>query len=209
MKSQIINKIVDEEWEMFQKTQNVGGRASCQDNKPTFYTMRVSQFTFWNDECIESYLCDVEEAAKSGDNLVTYKYGYMMKATDPIGYEDIKDRLPEISEEKSTLVERLVEQTLSWCDEFNKKYPNIAKSGRPVRTGEEIGSFASIETYCRGEVSTYSKETLKKLVKMYEDYAKTGFNLQEHVVALEAGLESADQLQRLEESISQRFQPLP
>ena len=43
-KAKLINDIVNMEWDFFQKTQNVGGRADCQDQLVTFGIMRRSQF---------------------------------------------------------------------------------------------------------------------------------------------------------------------
>ncbi len=44
-----IEKIINIEWDMFQNVHNIGGRASCQDDRRTFYIMRGSQFFCWND----------------------------------------------------------------------------------------------------------------------------------------------------------------
>ena len=34
---QLIEEIIDIEWDMFQHVDNIGGRASCQDDFETFY----------------------------------------------------------------------------------------------------------------------------------------------------------------------------
>ena len=46
---ELIERILEIEWNMFQKVKNTEGRASCQDNKKTFYLMRSSQFASWSD----------------------------------------------------------------------------------------------------------------------------------------------------------------
>ena len=41
-------QIIEKEWLMFQKVQDVNGRASCQDDWTTFLIMRISQFEGWD-----------------------------------------------------------------------------------------------------------------------------------------------------------------
>ncbi len=41
-KDELINRIIDMEWSMFDQVVNMGGRAPCQDDEWTFYVMRAS-----------------------------------------------------------------------------------------------------------------------------------------------------------------------
>ena len=66
-----IEKIINIEWEMFQKVENMGGRASCQDDFETFYIMRFSQYGSWSEEMVECYAKFVEKCRLSGRNLLT------------------------------------------------------------------------------------------------------------------------------------------
>ena len=100
MKEQLIEKIVELEWQQFQKVQNEGGRASCQDNRPTFNIMRTSQFLVWKMEILESYYQDLQDAESKGWNLLTEKYARMMESTAPVQYEQLKERLPKRSERR-------------------------------------------------------------------------------------------------------------
>ena len=59
-----IDKIVKLEFEAFDKVQNVGGRASCQNNWPFFYVMRKSQYMTWTDEMLEC-ICNLWEENKA------------------------------------------------------------------------------------------------------------------------------------------------
>ena len=43
-KQEKIEKLIQMEWEDFQKVNNEGGRASCQDDPETFFIMRRSHF---------------------------------------------------------------------------------------------------------------------------------------------------------------------
>ena len=51
-KKDMIAEIMEIEWDMFQHVQNIGGRASCQDDWETFEIMRLSQYENWTDEML-------------------------------------------------------------------------------------------------------------------------------------------------------------
>ena len=93
----MIEEILELEWEMFQKTQNIGGRASCQDDKRTFYLMRESQWKVMSQAVLKQYYADLCEAKNQGRNMVAEKYGYMMENYDPQGFAAIQDLLPSKS----------------------------------------------------------------------------------------------------------------
>ena len=182
MKNELIEQIIAIEWEMFQKTQNVGGRAWCQDDYKQFDGNRRAQFVNWDEKTLQLYLQDLKEAEQAGRNLVTLKYAYMMETTSPAEYEQLKARLPEVDSEKRQLIERMAEMTASWCEEFAVQYPDVARRGRPPRTEADAPGITSAQTYCRGELSTYSLETLKSLFEVYEQYEKEEMNLFEKTV---------------------------
>jgi hypothetical protein len=162
----MINSIIEAEWEMFQQVSNIGGRASCQDDSGTFRIMRAGQSAGWSDAMLESYLDDLNEAKKSGRNLLTEKYARMMGSTSPLEYARIEHLLPPVESEVIELIERIVRIVLQWEEELLEKYPYIIKRGRPLfRTQDSIG-VTSKETYLRGELSTYSQKTLE----MYLDH---------------------------------------
>lgn len=85
--SRLINEIIEIEWTMFDKVNNQGGRAACQDDKRTFYVMRFSQFSAFGDDMLRSYRRDLEEALDEGRNLIMEKYAYMMEFTDPAYFD--------------------------------------------------------------------------------------------------------------------------
>ncbi len=125
-KEELIKQILTLEWEMFQATQNAGGRAECQDDWKTFEIMRSSQAKVWSDDALESYLSDLELAGSEDENLVAYKYGYMMELTYPDEFEKIKDRLPAISPFKQSLVEEICSYHGKWTLEAHERYPKLA-----------------------------------------------------------------------------------
>ena len=100
----IIDAIVQLEWKFFDKVQNEGGRADCQNDWQTFSVMRRSQYQAWTGPMLESWLSDLLRAYDEGRNPLTEKYGYMMQSTSPDEYAAIKDQLPVISFQKAAMV---------------------------------------------------------------------------------------------------------
>lgn len=156
----IIEQIVEMEWEMFQNVRNTGGRAACQDDFETFDVMRKSQFLTWDLPLLESYWQDLQEGKAQGRNLVMEKYAYMMESTVPKEYEAIATGLPKISEEKQAMVEQIVAIQVGWREEFAEKYPHLSGQARIIHTSEDTLYDISFETYLRGELKTYSMQTL-------------------------------------------------
>jgi hypothetical protein len=161
-----IDTIIDIEWKMFDKVQNASGRAVCQDDFFTFNIMRRSQFESWNERLCVSYLFDLENALKEGRNLLTEKYARMMKYTNPLEFEKIKNRLPPLPEENQILAKYITVKNLKYYDKLREAYPNVCRKGRPEYTIQEQDNYTSIETYMMGELLTYSLQTLK----FYKEY---------------------------------------
>ena len=165
---EIIEEIVKTEWNQFQKVQNQGGRAGCQDDWQQFYIMRCSQFLTWPEELLESYLGDLKEADASGRNLIFNKYAYMMEITDSKGYSEICHVLPQITLLQRNEMEKTVQIQVEWAEKFAEEYPDFAGKGRPIHQYEECAGWTSIETYQRGELYSYGPETRKLYCKFIE-----------------------------------------
>jgi hypothetical protein len=157
----IIESIIETEWKMFQEVPNIGGRAACQEDSETFRIMRAGQSASWSDAALKSYLDDLNEAKRSGRNLLTEKYARMMHSTSPLEYAQIEHLLPPVDPEAIELIEQIVENVLRWEEELLEKYPYIIKRGRPLFSEEDSIGVTSMETYLRGELSTYSLRTLE------------------------------------------------
>ena len=155
-----VERLVMTEWKAFDKVHNEGGRASCQDDWNTFHIMRKSQYLIWTDEMIDSYQNDFDEAAARGWNLITEKYGRMEKSTAPQEYEQIVATLPAVSEQKEQIVEEIVRLQVGCMEEMAKEYPHVAGTARSIRTNTDTPYNTSYETYLRGELLTYSDQTL-------------------------------------------------
>ena len=201
MREQIIRTIVDIEWEMFQKTQNVGGRAWCQDDRHQFESNRLGQFRQWDEKTLSLYLGDLQRAECEDTNLVAFKYAYMMEHTYPEEFLAIREQLPDVSAGKKELIMKLTEITLSWCEEFRKKYPGVSNQARPIYKNSDGNGVTSVETYFQGESATYSKETLESLLGVYERAKTEGRNLYEQAVVEEIQLAYGKTLSEIEKLI--------
>ena len=115
MKLEKVEKILQLEWNMFQKVENIGGRASCQENFETFYIMRRSQYENWTDEMLDVWLKYVMECEKEGRNLLSEKYARMMQYSDLHYYnKHLKHLLPVTPVRIFRLINEIVEQMIEW-----------------------------------------------------------------------------------------------
>ncbi|MBQ9014610.1 MAG: DUF4125 family protein [Firmicutes bacterium] len=195
-KDAVVNDIIGREWAMFQKTQNIGGRAACQDQFDTFYVNRYAQHSAWQAETLESYRNDLIAAEMVGRNLITEKYGYMMEFTDPAYYNaNLRDRLPALSEEKAQLIAEIVSLQLIGYQAYAKAYPALARGGRPA---EQSGWDTSIRDYSVGEYRTYSENTLRQLLRDMKQMDNPVLRIQKTLVSFYGfdSLEKAEAAQR-------------
>ncbi len=174
-----IESIVEEEWRQFQQVQNEGGRASCQDDRSTFVLMRTSQFTPWNEEVLASYQQDLNRAGEEGWNLLTEKYARMMEHTAPQQYARLADRLPKRGPERLQLQELLISIMMRWTREVEQRCPHLMGRGRNLSSAQDGPWNVSSETYLRGELGTYSDETLGLYAQMVLELLAQGKNLVE------------------------------
>lgn len=165
-KEEVINEILEREWVFFSAAVNTGGRAECQDNKAEFTVMRKSQWETFPLNVLESYLEDLKEAVSKKVNIVVEKYARMMEYSVPEEYDAIKGFLTEIPEGKRKAADKIVELYLEWEKEAIRRYPKITAQGRPLYSAQDTPETASIETYLRGEIYSYSEKT----VQLYYSY---------------------------------------
>ena len=178
----MLETILNMEWEMFDRVQNIGGRAECQDNKQTVYLNRSSQLMAWDEGLRESYLRDLRRAGLEGRNLLSEKYGYMMQRTSPAEYEEIRDRLPVRSEAKLELMERICKAHLTWLRQVSDSWPCLTGRGRvPDRSGDSPFT-TSFETYLWGELGTYSMDTLQLYWQQVARMQQEGGNMNRDIL---------------------------
>lgn len=180
----LVEEVIRREWDQFQRTENEGGRASCQGNWPMFHQMRASQFMTWPEDLLRSYLDDLDEANRVGRNLVTEKYARMMASTAPDEYrERIEPFIPRLSDERVARQERVIAVQVAWARDFRGRYPKLGTAMRVLTTAEDTPEDTSFETYLRGELGTYSDRTMALYEAMVEDLQAAGRNLTEQTVA--------------------------
>ena len=166
--TETVKAIVEIEWNLFDQVNNIGGRASCQDDKTTFFIMRSSQLMAWSAEMQESYHNDLKQALRDRRNPLTEKYAYMMECTSPKEFEQIRAQLPPRTAEKDAMIDRICTLHVKWQEELSAQYPKLCGRGRSIRKEEDTIYNTSFETYLWGELATYSEHT----IRLYADYAE-------------------------------------
>lgn len=199
-KEELVNKIARLEFKAFDEVKNEGGRASCQDDWPTFSVMRKSQYLTWNKDMLIQYYYDFTREYEHGHNLITEKYGRMMENTAPDRYEAIKDYFPVLSEQKKAIVEQVVALQMAMTDEFGKEYPGLSGNARSFYSVDDNLYNTSYETYLRGEISTYSDKMLQLYAGYVVDCVKNGINIAKETISNTAILYGFKDLDSFEKS---------
>lgn len=201
----LVDQIAKVEFQAFDKVQNVGGRASCQNDWPTFSIMRKSQYMTWSRTMLFQYLYDFVREISLGHNLIEEKYGRMMESTAPEEYEAIKDNFPVITPEKRAIIEQIVKLQVEWMEEFAGEYPALAENARSIRTADDNIANTSYETYLRGEISTYSDKLLELYGRYVVEYAQSGENLAFAIMTNNVHLYGYKDLDEAERLTKQQF----
>ncbi len=181
-REELAQDIAKLEFEAFDKVHNEGGRASCQNDWPTFSIMRKSQYLTWNRTMLLQYLYDFHREYARGHNLIEEKYGRMMESTAPEAYEKIKDHFPLLTKEKKAIINQICSMQVAWMEEFARQYPSLADNARSIHTYEDNPFDTSYETYLRGELGTYSDKMLELYGRYVVAYAREGKNLAEDIM---------------------------
>ena len=145
--------------------------AACQSDPAGFRNSRSAQFSVWSAEALASYLEDLRTAAEQGRNLMTLKYARMENLVP--GLHD--DPLVE------NLIDQIVRVQLEWQKELSARFPNLIGRGRPVESDGEGSGVTSFVTYLRGELETYSGNTLACLFRDVLEAKARGENLTEGI----------------------------
>ncbi len=196
----LVESIVKLEFSAFDKVKNTGGRASCQNDWPTFYVMRSSQYLTWNRTMLLQYLYDFSREFERGHNLITEKYGRMMESTAPAEYAAIEHRFEPLSDEKKRVIEQIVSVQMNMLESFAEEYPRLAGNARSFRTYEDNLFNTSYETYLRGELSTYSDKMLQLYGAYVVDIVRRGGNIARMTIENTGRLYGFEDLESFEKS---------
>lgn len=198
-KDLLIAAIISAEWQMFDKVQNEGGRAACQNDARTFAIMRYSQFAPLPQDVLESYRDDLTVAAREGRNLLAEKYAYMMEYTDPTTFDrTLRDHLPAVSAYKQALCARIANRLIRDEQQFAARYPALHAQGRPIEGAQ--ADDVSVHVYALGELKTYSERTLERYDAWLRAHLEENISVSVHRVMVQLygydSLESAEARQK-------------
>ena len=201
-RDEIINEIIRLEFEAFDKVENEGGRAECQNNWPFFYVMRKSQYLTWTDDMLLCIRDLWRKNKEKGWNMMTEKYGRMMESTAPEEYELLKNYFPQKSEQTKEIINQVVQIQVEWMKDFSERYPKLAMQARDITSDADGLDNASYETYLRGELFTYSEQLLKMYAQFVIDLYRAGKNLAQMTIENTAKLQGYHSLEEAENRIS-------
>ena len=198
-KDPLIAAIIEAEWQMFDKVQNEGGRAACQNDARTFAIMRYSQFAPLPQDVLESYRDDLAVAAREGRNLLAEKYAYMMEYTDPATFDrTLRDHLPAVSAYKQELCARIANRLIRDEQQFATRYPALHAQGRPTEGAQ--ADDVSVHVYALGELKTYSERTLERYDAWLRAHPEENISVSVHRVMVQLygydSLEAAEARQK-------------
>lgn len=198
-KDPLIAAIIGAEWQMFDKVQNEGGRAACQNDARTFAIMRYSQFAPLPQDVLKSYRDDLAVAAREGRNLLAEKYAYMMEYTDPATFDrTLRDHLPAVSAYKQELCARIANRLIRDEQQFAARYPALHAQGRPTEGAQ--ADDVSVHVYALGELKTYSERTLERYDAWLRAHPEDNISVSVHRVMVQLygydSLEAAEARQK-------------
>lgn len=120
-----------------------------------------------------------------GQNLITFKYGYMMAYTHPDEFLNIQDKLPPISTVKHSLVTAIMTLYMKWELDIQREIPGFDTKHRPIEAINNSQTHTSVETYMTGELQSYSEVTLENILAHFLQCSKNGINpVKEYLNAL-------------------------
>ena len=186
-KEELIDRIIKMELEMFLSVP-ADGIYGCQQNPEGFGLHRRAQFSIWSVDTLQSFFDDLGQAVEDGLNLMTVKYARMEGLIARRNF--------------NPLIEGIMAIQLKWQQNMIEKHPGLMADARHLSGSDGLVDDTSFETYLRGELETYSDNTLKLLYQDMLGYLKMGVNgsekIYEHLVT-EMGynsIEEADQAQK-------------
>ena len=185
-RDELIQEILETELQMFLSVR-AREPVSCQQDPEEFRMSRAAQFSVWSEKTLASYRKDLEKAVEQGRNLMTLKYARM------------EDLIPKLHDDilVDNLIDQIVNIEVGWQKEMMAKYPYLLKRGRPLNDGEEGLQTTSFVNYLRGELETYSADTLAHL---YRDVSESQDRNQNMALAVYENLVKSNGFESIEEA---------
>jgi hypothetical protein len=181
---EFIERIVEMELRMF-LTVPADGDYTCRQRPESFRVHRSVQFSVWSTDTLKSYLDDLRRAEERGINLLTVKYARM------------DNLIPR--ENMNPLIDEIAAIQFRWQQEMFSRHPILMSGARPLSREEDSDRATSFETYLKGELETYSDNTLSLLFRDMTDLVRRGINgsevVYEHLVR-KLGYGSIDEAER-------------
>jgi hypothetical protein len=146
------------------------------------------QFSIWSDDTLSSYLQDLVKAESEDRNLMTLKYARM------------EDLIPR--ENFDPLIDAIAGIQYRWQLEMFKLYPNLMAGARPLSDANDTALKTSFETYLKGELETYSSNTLSLLhrdLRKLEDRGMNGSKMVYQSLVREMGYTSLDDAEQAQQ----------
>lgn len=199
VKEALIGELIRLEWNDLIKAQIEGTEE--QDDFQTYVMTREGIYQTWNEEMLRSYISDFHRADDRGFNLISEKYGRMLKTTFPARYQKIAETLPVLSQVREEIIEEIVGIQVKWMEELAQRYPKAAGKAGGIHTKEDQPFRISYETCQRGELSTYSENTLDLYGKFIAGLCRENRNLPEMIMTNTAQLYGYASLEELEQAL--------
>ena len=91
-------------------------------------------------------------------------------------YREIESSLPVMTSEQRNIINQIAVIQVGFMEDFAEKYPKLAKNARSITSADDSAENTSYETYLKGELSTYSPETLTLYGRFIADLYSSGKN---------------------------------
>jgi hypothetical protein len=124
-------------------------------------------------------------AEEKGKNLMTMKYARM------------GNQIPCLNNDP--LIERIIEIQTAWQKDMFARYPHLMGGARAIESHQDTDLYTSFESYLRGELETYSGNTLRSLYEDIERYRQDHQNMNEQLydfLVKDLGYESLDEAEK-------------
>ena len=141
--NQLITRIIDLEWEMFNSLKALEP-ATCQQHPKTFRVMRWMAHSVHCAELLQSMLTDLEQARDEGRNLMTEKYARMENRIPPLKDVAVLAMIHEIADIEDR-----------WMKPLREDYP---LTFHPHGAGFHHYTVCELETYSDATVAAYYRE---------------------------------------------------